>query len=43
MVRTELQLVASALHPISQVSCRANGVRGHTVTFFTSLLPGNAR
>ena len=41
-VVTELQLVASASYPKSHLSCRANGVRARTVTFFTSLLPGNA-
>ena len=41
-VTTELQLTASAVHRISRASCRANGGRWHTVTFFTSRLPGNA-
>ena len=40
-VITELQLVASASYPMSRLGCRANGVRIRTVTFSTSLLPGN--
>ena len=43
-VVTELQLVASASYPKSHLSCRVKGVpiRTEIVTFFTSLLPGNA-
>ena len=43
-VVTELQLVASASYPESQLSCRANGTRANitTLNFSTSWMPGNA-
>jgi hypothetical protein len=39
---TELQLMASAMYANSRIGCMANGTPIHWVTFFTSLLPGNA-
>jgi hypothetical protein len=43
-VVTELQLTASAMYPISHISCRANDgpMAIRMVTFFTFVLPGNA-